>query len=498
MPKLSFLVFLLVPFMISSIANAEEWEYSTYVNSGRGYEINYPSNMQIDESLQQVRTLIFDKESQIEIYYDNFNNTVHNANKYISYTNYFLTNKKDHNIVYDKNTRINGKKAHLLKWNRAKLTKLEQDKNYYVSAEIVKNKYEVYTVFIKSSQPITNEMDILKSFKTFRPTGNVVSFPSPLFRQTELKVSEETEAVYNRYFSNDSSLTWGIFEPAAPTTMEKLQKLEERVDYDFKFLIRYTDLDEPIAVQELENAYNKGKIVELTLQTSLSEGDNSSIFYDILNGKYDDYLQQYAKNIKEFGHPVLFRLNNEMNGDWCVYSSYYFSKDTDLYKKVWKYIYNVFADEELDNVLWVWNPNHVSMPGFAWNHSVMYYPGDEYVDIIGLTAYNTGTYYKGEKWSNFFTLYQPLYNEYAALSEKPLMITEFGSNSVGGDKVQWIHNMFAHIDQFPRIKVAIWWSGTDWDQNGNPARIYRLDETEEVLDAFKSNFQRRSQKSTPE
>ena len=50
----------------------------------------------------------------------------------------------------------------------------------------------------------------------------------------------------------------------------------------------------------------------------LDKGDNSSIIYDILNGKYDDFFRLYAQKIKEFNHPILFRLNNEMNGD-CVY-----------------------------------------------------------------------------------------------------------------------------------------------------------------------------------
>ena len=475
----------------STTASAADGTYSTYVNSARGYQFNYPSHMQIDESLQQVRTIIFDDQTQIEVYYDNFTNTIHDANKYINYSNNFVSNKKDHIFEYNKTSKIAGKKVHMLKWHRNKVTKLRNDKNYYFSAEIIKNKNEVFTVFIKSAQPITNELSILKSFKIVKPKGNIAALPTPLFRQNETKqFSEETAAALKQYFSNESPLTWGIFEPTAPNRMNYLNQIEEKVDYEFKFLIRYTNLDELVPQQELFNAYNEGKIVELTLQTSHSTLDDSSIFYDILNGKYDDYLHQYAKAIKEFNHPVLFRLNNEMNGDWCVYSSYYFSKDTDLYKEVWKYVYRIFEREQIDNVLWVWNPNHDSMPGFSWNHSLMYYPGDQYVDIVGLTAYNTGTYYPGEKWSNFFSLYQPLYNQYAALSAKPLMITEFGSNSVGGDKVQWIHNMFSNINKFPRIKVAIWWSGTDWDSKGNPARIYRLDENEAVLNAFKQNLQK--------
>lgn len=56
---------------------------------------------------------------------------------------------------------------------------------------------------------------------------------------------------------------------------------------------------------------------------------------------------QYAKDMKEFGPPVLFRLNNEMNGDWCIYSSYFTSNDTELYKAVWRYIYHIFQANDM-------------------------------------------------------------------------------------------------------------------------------------------------------
>jgi CBS domain-containing protein len=104
--------------------------------------------------------------------------------------------------------------------------------------------------------------------------------------------------------------------------------------------------------------------------------------------------------------------------------------------------------------------------------------------VSGLTGYNTGTYYPGEKWREFAHIYDPLYRLYSSVFEHPFMITEFGSNSVGGDKVAWIEGMFAAIDQFPRIKVAVWWNGIDWDAQMNPARIYRIDENNAVLDAF--------------
>ncbi len=256
-------------------------------------------------------------------------------------------------------------------------------------------------------------------------------------------------------------------------------------------------IDEYFPAWGLDNAYRHGKYLELTLQTTragqvnalwATETDNAGMVYAILDGKYDDYFAAYADKLKEFGHPVLFRLNNEMNGDWCWYSALYTGKDAELYKALWRYVHSIFVARGVENVVWVWNPHDVSLPAFKWNHYLAYYPGDEYVDIIGLTGYNNGTYFPGERWREFVEIYPSLHDEYAGHFDKPFMITEFSSNSVGGDKVAWIHRMFDEIGKLDRIKVAIWWSGVDFDQNGQPGRIYLIDENEQILDAFKERL----------
>ena len=189
-----------------------------------------------------------------------------------------------------------------------------------------------------------------------------------------------------------------------------------------------------------------------------------------------------------------------MNGDWCQYSAFHTSKDTQIYRELYHYIYGIFEEQGANkNTLWVWNPNERSFPDFSWNDARLYYPGDEYVDIVGLTGYNTGNYYKGEIWRSFDEIYQPLYAEYIKTYDKPFMITEFASNSVGGDKSQWIRDMFGSIHKLDKIKVAIWWSGCDWESPGVPARIYYMNESPEILDTFKEMFkaEKVEQKAAP-
>ncbi|VBB07411.1 Hypothetical protein LUCI_2660 [Lucifera butyrica] len=472
---------------------------TTYTDYANGYSLNYPSDMVVDVSCSPIRIVFSNTATQMEVYYDDFNNTQTTATDYTDYGNRFLNNTRDHHLELERMLTINGRRVHMLKWWRHKLARVRNDKNYYLSAEIIKNPHEVYTLFIKSSQPIDfdNALQILQSFSLHSKRGQARI--TKTFMPSVTPLNQETQAFFTKFFGNSSPLRWGIFEPSAPESLQNLDTLEQELDYSFPVVIRYQSLDENLPERGLFNAYEHHKYVELTLQTthandvnalgSDSSHSNASIIYDILDGKYDTYFHEYAARLKSFRHPVLFRLDNEMNGDWCWYSAYYASKDTDLYKEVWRYLFNLFKQDGVDNVLWVWNPNDVNRPDFKWNHYLMYYPGDQYVDIIGLTGYNTGTYFPGETWQEFDTIYRPLYAEYTRLFDKPFMITEFGSNSVGGDKPAWIKNMFRQIGHYDQIKLAIWWSGTDYDRNGQPGRIYRLDENENTLAAFRNGLE---------
>jgi hypothetical protein len=460
--------------------------WNRYKDHSQGFSLLYPENMEVDVSLSSIRTLISDANTRLEIYHDIFaSGNTPSAQAYINYSNRFINNRTDHKILENCYLTVNDFQVHLLRWERAKLARVKNDHNHYVSAEIVVSPTEVYTLVWESTRSITGYMEVLESFQTIPRFGSPGLWKK--FAPAESNWNEETQQWFDKYFGEKAQLTWGIFEYTAPASFTFLNQLEKRFEYEFPVLLHYQHINSNAPLPVLEQAYREGRIVELTLQTSadvLSAAENQRLLYEILAGTYDPYLYNYARQVKEFGHPVLFRLNNEMNGDWCTYSSYYTSKDPDLFIALWRYVYEIFEKVGADNVIWVWNPHDGSFPDFKWNHAFLYYPGDEYVDVVGLTGYNTGTYYPGEKWREFAHIYDPLYRLYSSVFEHPFMITEFGSNSVGGDKVAWIEGMFAAIDQFPRIKVAVWWNGIDWDAQMNPARIYRIDENNAVLDAF--------------
>jgi len=459
--------------------------YIRYYDYPQGYVLDYGAELSPDFSAYPVKTVMSNNDTCLEVFYDNFTGTVHSATSYIKCSRDFLSKGSVHQVDLDQNLTINGCQVKLLLWHRARLSSLAQDKNYYLQAIVVKSPLEVLTLLVKSSQPIALDhwLPMLSSVNFIPPQG-AKSFNLYYSRQVR-PLSAETEALFQRYFADESPQAWGIYEPTADTGLSYVNSLENRLNYKFPCLLWYQSLGSEFPRALADNAYSQGKFLELTLATwDLRQPNNTAITYDVLNGAYDAYLIDYARKIKAFGHPLLFRLNNEMNGDWCYWSAYYSATDTELFRAMWRHIYDIFQEQGVDNAIWVWNPNEVSFPSFKWNSYVNYFPGDQYVDVIGLTGYNTGNYFPGERWRDFRSIYAPLYSEYNHVFDYPFMITEFACSSIGGDKVAWLNDMFTYISSYKKIKLAIWFNGIDFDAQRRPARIYRLDQNDAILDQF--------------
>lgn len=471
------------------------FSHNMFVNKVDGYSIIIPNDMKVDMSFSNIRAVLENNNQRIEIYrQDIVNTTGSSIEGYYNYSNKFIDNTVDHKKEYEGRFRINDRDVYVLQWSRKPLKHVENDKCNYASIEITTGKNEVITFLFKSSFPINEKSEYLEIIRSFDVRDKIQQPYIKKIKQVEnTSWDKQTSDTYEHFFGNDSSLTWGIFENKAPVDFSDLREIEEKVDFFFPILLYYTgfiedEIKHPRVATALANAGKEGRLVELTLQTVPQDALKGNMIFDVLDGKYDDFLKYYVEDVVNSQYPVLFRVGNEMNGDWCVYSAHQTSKDTEIYKAFYKHIYQLFKEAGADNVIWVWNPNGESFPDFKWNDELCYYPGDEYVDVIGMTSYNTGTYYEGESWREFDDMYDPLYEEYIKLYQKPLMITEFASSSVGGDKVTWVENMFNHITKYERIKVALWWDGCDWDSQGNVARPYFIDETDELIQTFKQNL----------
>ncbi len=322
--------------------------------------------------------------------------------------------------------------------------------------------------------------------------------------------NEETKKTYENIINRETP-AWGIFRPQSvkDDKLYKINDVEAKIGNKFTAALDYMYFGEEAPIAGMETAYKQGKLVELTMQISTVMHANLNgynPFFEVLDGTRDDYIRELARSLRDFEHPFMFRLNNEMNTDWTSYGGACIINEPELFKKVWIHIYEIFEDEGVDNAMWVFNPNDRNCPPNEYNHFVNYYPGNEYVQIFGITGYNTGTYYAevfGEEWREFETIYDNIYKACEPYFSKfPWIITEFSSSSVGGDKVQWINNMFDVLPKYENLKIAIWFCSVDYDfrydiEDNVIARPYLLDETPETAKAFGDGLKKSGYKPEP-
>ena len=336
--------------------------------------------------------------------------------------------------------------------------------------------------------------EMLSSFRAFYPSGSP-AFDVDFAPEIPETWSKETRDLYES-IRLSTGVKWGIFveDIFNKGITGTIPALEARLDYSFDVVLCYLHFGADFPTEFMEKNYEAGKLVELTYQMNYRDLFDYTPTLDIYRGKKDGELREFARAAKEFGHPFLFRLNNEMNSDWTDYSGVVNLCDPEIYIDVWRRVYTIFAEEGVNNAIWVFNPNDMDFPPCKWNNFLAYYPGDEYVQMIGVTGYNTGTYYKdvtGERWREFQEIYDNIAANYRPVFGKfPWIITEFASSSIGGDKAEWIRRMFEKLPDYPEIKIAVWFSAADYDVRpgfeGRVARPYWLDETPETLEAFKS------------
>ena len=289
-------------------------------------------------------------------------------------------------------------------------------------------------------------------------------------------------------------LYWGAFRLDAPYRTSLVTSLENLVHRRPAVLMWYQEwADKPdFPVDEAAWLYDRGIVPMITWEP----WQPPKVFGDIVNdqpkfslkriadGDWDKYITRYARDIKNYGGPVMLRPMHEMDGFWYPWSGTVQTAEGNSpteYKKAWRHIWRVFTyDVKATNVTWVWSVNHVSVPDTSENEIQNYWPGKKFVDWIGFSGFNWGTASPASVWKGFDSVERDRYRELLRWG-KPIALTEMGAPEVGGDKARWIKDSFRDIfTRYPRLKMVIW-----YDKQDSPERQWQIDSSEASVQAFR-------------
>jgi hypothetical protein len=198
-------------------------------------------------------------------------------------------------------------------------------------------------------------------------------------------------------------------------------------------------------------------------------------YQTILGGHSDSIIKAAARNLARLKQPVFLRWAWEMNGNWYPWGGPNNDNDPQGYVDCWRYLHRIFTQQNARNVAWVWSINWNNRPPAATNRFQSYYPGDSYVDWVGLSGYNLGH-------ESPQTLYDPLYNAYA--TRKPVFITEIAAADFGGvTKGDFIRKFSAYVAARPAIGAVAWF---DTDTHKDAPYNWRIDANTDSLAAYKA------------
>ena len=304
-----------------------------------------------------------------------------------------------------------------------------------------------------------------------------------------------SEKISNRYF--------GIFHPFQENGLSDIGEInlienQQNVNFDIiSFYLAWNKQSIKNFPHELMvSTYEKdafpmitwepwtAELAETNSPNDLKAGENA--FKYISEGYFDKYILDFVRILKSYDKPVFLRFGHEFDNPQYPWSQVGDNSPAEFIA-AWKHLHSVIKSEGANKIILVWNP---------WKAETMadYYPGDDYVDWIGITLLNYEYLNSDGKYHPFENLYQPFSEGLRGFTRKPVMLAEFGSLNLDNRQEDWIKNAMNSIKINHKEISAIVMFNSAFDKNipvnGSYTKSY-LDWTTNSMGSISDNFKQK-------
>lgn len=253
---------------------------------------------------------------------------------------------------------------------------------------------------------------------------------------------------------------------------------------------------------EVATIHNLGRVPFIRIMPrNMNEDTPDPVYFmqAFLDGNFDSEINQWAAAAKATAIPLLIEFGTEVNGNWFGWNGQYAGAGNtttygdpllydgaERFRDVYRHIIDLFNAQNVNNVTWFFHVNVENSPNTLWNKMKNYYPGDNYIDWIGISVYGPQDNLDG--WWSFGSLLSNNWSEINQISTtgKPLAILELGviDDVTLGDKAAWINDAYASVNVgglfYPHIGAMSW-----WHENFDLTNL-RIDTSIESLSAYQS------------
>lgn len=238
-----------------------------------------------------------------------------------------------------------------------------------------------------------------------------------------------------------------------------------------------------------------GMEVELEL-TEFSCTRESNMAYspplaEVAAGVHDQHIIDFLSPLAGLGE-IWLRTLHEMNGHWYPWcppvrgnpyadSTWSIANVIAVYNRI-----GMLARVHAPNLKLMWCPNAEGPEpeSGAYDgdpHINEYWPGSQYVDIIGIDGYNMDT--ATVPYRSFAETFDKAYADAILLGDQPLCIPETATRTNTTDGSLWVRNMFATLRaKYTRVKSVLWFDHTETSG-------YNIDSTPELQATYADEMQ---------
>ena len=153
--------------------------------------------------------------------------------------------------------------------------------------------------------------------------------------------------------------------------------------------------------------------------------------------------------------PVLFRPWHEQNGTWFWWGATGCTPEE--YKALYRFTHDYLAARLPQQLLWTYSPNL----GINDSTYMLYYPGNEYIDLLGVDCYHFNNETPDTYQYNLCQCLETLTHA-GSLTDKPIALTETGLESCQIPD-WWTQVLLPVLQQYPLSYVLLWRNAYDND-----------------------------------
>ncbi|MFJ4850572.1 MULTISPECIES: glycoside hydrolase family 26 protein [unclassified Streptomyces] len=250
----------------------------------------------------------------------------------------------------------------------------------------------------------------------------------------------------------------GVAEDKAPHSMAPVEKYAAMTGKQPNLVAYYAEWGAGFDASGVRNAWQSGAL------TLMSWEPFHITLADIAAGKDDDYIKEYATAVRKLNLPVVLDFADEFNGGWENWGTKHVTAAE--FVAAWRHIHDVFADAGAANVIWAWSPNVINPVKQV--ELKPYYPGDGYVDWVGMIGYFTL-----QSDNAFDSVFGPTMRQVRTFSKKPFIIVETAAEP-GERRRADVRNLFEGVAADDDLLGFVWFDyrkRADWRLKVSPLAL---------------------------